>query len=279
MAKKSKSGSADLKRWLEELQTVVEAFPQYSSAAPTNRQIQTIRNYISATADRLTELANELDPVRLPSTMFDPSHPEVVARVVALALLAQPRVLLDAVDRFYGSGIYALYYTGEFEHYEPISGKEHPIYVGKADPKPSNAPTAMDQGEKVAKRLSEHRKSISKAKNIDVEDFECRYLVVASGWQEAAERHLIGLYKPIWNKETKIVYGIGKHGDAASTRANKRSPWDTLHPGRVWAGHSTEDQYAHEDIAYRLAAHFRGNPLYSTREEAMDRFLEDMCQS
>ena len=28
---------------------------------------------------------------------------------------------------------------------------------------------------------------------------------------------------------------MSKHGDAAKTRANKRSPWDVVHPGRAWA--------------------------------------------
>ena len=28
---------------------------------------------------------------------------------------------------------------------------------------------------------------------------------------------------------------MSKHGDAATTRANKRSPWDVVHPGRAWA--------------------------------------------
>jgi hypothetical protein len=28
---------------------------------------------------------------------------------------------------------------------------------------------------------------------------------------------------------------MSKHGDAATTRKNKRSPWDVVHPGRAWA--------------------------------------------
>jgi hypothetical protein len=28
---------------------------------------------------------------------------------------------------------------------------------------------------------------------------------------------------------------MSKHGDAAKTRSNKRSPWDVVHPGRAWA--------------------------------------------
>ena len=47
--------------------------------------------------------------------------------------------------------------------------------------------------------------------------------------------YLIDRFKPIWNNETKVCFGFGKHGDNAATRRNTVSPWDTLHPGRPWA--------------------------------------------
>ena len=53
-------------------------------------------------------------------------------------------------------------------------------------------------------------------------------------------------------REVKLVYGLGKHGDNADTRGNKRSPWDTLHLIRVWAAAQilddakTPDQIAEE---------------------------------
>ena len=50
------------------------------------------------------------------------------------------------------SGVYALYYSGDFEGYAAISGKEHPIYVGKADPRDPTSQTAMDQGDRLSRR-------------------------------------------------------------------------------------------------------------------------------
>ena len=91
------------------------------------------------------------------------------------------------------------------------------------------------EGDRLSNRLNDHRKNIGKAATLQLEDFEYRALVVQTGWQTAAEDYLIHLFKPIWNNEVKICYGFGKHGDDPGTRANLRSPWDTLHPGRVWA--------------------------------------------
>lgn len=86
----------------------------------------------------------------------------------------------------------------------------------------------MEQGAKLCGRLSDHRKNIDKATStLNLTDFEFRSLVVQSGWETAAEDYLIHLFSPIWNSETNILYGLGKHGDSATTRANKRSPWDT----------------------------------------------------
>ena len=45
----------------------------------------------------------------------------------------------------------------------------------------------------------------------------------------------IRMFWPVWNSDTKACWGMSKHGDAANTRRNKRSPWDVVHPGRLWA--------------------------------------------
>lgn len=205
----------------------------------------------------LEEALRRLDPIAMPTSVFDPSSPRVVGRFTALAMLAQARAPLGLVPRFYGSGVYVIYYRGEFPPYAPISGSETPIYVGQAAPAQQGARTARDQGERLAARLNEHRKNIAKAgTTLSLADFEARFLVVQSGWETAAEDYLIHLFRPIWNNETRILYGLGKHGDSALTRANKRSPWDTLHPGRAWAANSVEDASSAERIESELREHF-----------------------
>ena len=48
---------------------------------------------------------------------------------------------------------------------------------------------------------------------------------------------------------------MSKHGDAAKTRRNKRSPWDVVHPGRLWAlDGELEDKLSPAEIAVRIDA-------------------------
>jgi hypothetical protein len=73
-----------------------------------------------------------------------------------------------------------------------------------------------EQGERLAARLNDHRKNIGKAvSTLNVDDFQARFLVVQSGWETAAEDYLIHLFRPIWNSEVDILYGLGKHGGHA----------------------------------------------------------------
>lgn len=169
------------------------------------------------------------------------------------------------MGEFYGSGVYFIYYNGDYRLYEPLRGTETPIYVGQAAPANENARTPAEQGLRLAARLNEHRKNIERADSLRIGDFECRALVVQTGWGTGAEDYLIRLFRPIWNSETKLVFGLGKHGDSADTRRNKRSPWDTLHAGREWAGAvALTDAKSPEKIAEELTAHFARIKIYDT---------------
>lgn len=250
-----------------------------SDASLSNAKRKRLESQIKQAIDELAALLAKLDPIAQPTSMFDPSNPKVVGRFVALAMVAQDRHPLSQIPRFYGSGVYAIYYTGPFPAYRPISRTETPIYVGQASPSVSNARTPIEQGAKLCGRLSDHRKNIGKAAStLDLNDFEFRSLVVQSGWETAAEDYLIHLFRPIWNSETNILYGLGKHGDSATTRANKRSPWDTLHPGRSWAAASTEDAKTLGQINADLVRHFATHPAYSTIESVIASFVAELRQ-
>jgi len=237
-----------------------------------------LRERIEAAAKSLLDAAEKLDPTKRPLAIFDPANPTLVGRFIALTLIAQDKVKLGAVDPFYGAGVYAIYYTGSFAQYRPISGAEHPIYVGKADPSVDGATTAVQQGTKLFDRLAEHRKNIAKARNLRIDDFECRFLVVATGWQKAAEDYLIKLFRPIWNSEVGLAFGLGKHGDSSKTRGNKRSPWDTMHPGRLWAEDIKEDQKSLAKIDEELKRHFEGTKPYRDIQDIFGRFMLEMHQ-
>jgi hypothetical protein len=274
-----KSGSLDVE--IAALRERVAALTQLSDSAPfspgARRKVDSELREVIKT---LEEALRRLDPIAMPRSVFDPSNPKVIGRFTALAMVAQERAPLASIGQFYGSGVYAIYYRGDYPLYAPLSGSETPIYVGQAAPGEQGAHSAREQGPRLAARLNEHRKNIGKATTtLDVGDFDARFLVVQSGWETAAEDYLIHLFKPIWNNETNLLYGLGKHGDSATTRANKRSPWDTLHPGRAWAAKSTEDARAPEQITADVTAHFTRHAAYEDRGTLLETFFTELRQS
>jgi hypothetical protein len=238
-----------------------------------------VRKTINEAYEKLRKVMDDLDPIKHPGFVFDPSNPNIAGRIAGITMIAQPRKPLENIERFYGSGVYAIYYKGRFPAYSLISKREHPIYVGMADPEDPSGKTAMEQGDRLSRRLNEHRKNITKAaKTLRVEDFEYRALVVQTGWQASAESYLIDLFKPIWNNEVGISYGFGKHGDAPTTRANLRSPWDTLHPGRDWAHRDPKmkDARPRERIIADIKQHLTTYPPVRSIDQILRRFLEEM---
>ena len=217
-----------------------------------------LRKNLLNTSDTLQNLAVTLDPVRIPDEIFDPSEPASVGKLIARTLVERPLTEFSELARFYGSGVYAIYYSGSFEAYTAISGADIPIYVGKVDPQTTEAKTPEEQGDRLWIRLiRDHAKNIDKAENLELSDFKCRYLVVKSAWQNTAESYLINWYKPAWNNEVKICFGFGKHGDKSTTRANTKSPWDTVHPGRPWAKDSRPNPKSSTEIIQMIQAHLK----------------------
>ena len=237
-----------------------------ADASPT--LLRRVRDGLARHAMAIEGARSFTDPISLPSQVFDPSDPKTVGRMVSIALLAQPRVPLGSIKPAYGSGVYAIYYEGSHPLYTRIAGTETPIYVGKADPTNGDASTAREQGPRLTARLIEHAGTIATTERhaesqglpetlspIHLSDFTCRRLVCATNAQLVAERHLIRMFWPVWNSDTKACWGMSKHGDAAKTRKNKRSPWDVVHPGRPWALDSAlEDNASVEEIAERIGA-------------------------
>jgi hypothetical protein len=246
------------------LERVLAAAGAVSSPALLRR----LREGLARHAVAIESARNVTDPISMPGQVFDPSDPKTVGRMVSIALLAQPRLLLGSVKPAYGSGVYAIYYEGAHPLYARISGTETPIYVGKADPANGDASTPREQGPRLTARLIEHAGTIATAEQyanvqnfpeglhaIRLSEFSCRRLVCATNAQLVAERHLIRMFWPVWNSDTKACWGLSKHGDAAKTRKNKRSPWDVVHPGRPWAlDDELEDKASAAEIQDRIGA-------------------------
>ncbi|SFV15415.1 Eco29kI family restriction endonuclease [Pseudoduganella namucuonensis] len=274
----SKKPASPLASMLTELHTLTERIAA-ADVTDDPRAAKKIRHGLEHASSHLSKVAESLDPVLRPDSIFDPADPNTAGRVVALTLVAQERHSLARIPDFYGAGVYAIYYKGDFAPYAALRGREHPIYVGKADPDNPAAKDAVRQGTKLSARLNEHARSILKARTtLDIEDFECRFLIVQTGFQKSAEDYLINFFKPIWNSETKICFGLGKHGDSSETRVNKRSPWDTMHPGREWADSTAENQKPLQLIIDQIDAHLARHPPYADIHEIFDRFMGDMKQ-
>ncbi len=161
---------------------------------------------------------------------------------VADALIASPVHALPPEKQLIGAGIYAIYSVGAFPAYKTISVRnrgekfEVPIYVGKAVPAGARkGGVALDVpvGTVLYNRLKEHADTIRVAPNLKLNDFFCRYLVVDDIWIPLGESLLIERFKPVWNR---IVDGFGNHDPGKGRYNQQRSAWDTIHPGRSWAG-------------------------------------------
>lgn len=171
---------------------------------------------------------------------YNPLDKMNLANSVGNALLEVDAIPLDKLERFDGSGVYSLYYVGDFYAYEPLAQVNRqilaaPIYVGKADSKGKRKGGFIEDsslGQSLYKRLNDHSKSISQANNLNLKDFLCRYLVVDDLWIPLGESLLISRFAPVWNV---LVEGFGNHDPGKGRIAGKRPLWDTLHPGRAWA--------------------------------------------
>jgi hypothetical protein len=173
---------------------------------------------------------------------FNPLDKTTLAKNISEHLLRRPIVPLPP-ERFVGAGIYALYYKGPFPVYEKIAqsmadedGEAIPIYVGKAVPKGARKGAydlSVDPGGVLYKRLMDHVASITAVENLELSDFAFRYLLVDDVWIPLGESMLIAIFKPVWNI---CVDGFGHHHQGQHRRTQKKSAWDTVHPGRPWAG-------------------------------------------
>lgn len=191
-------------------------------------------------------------------TPYNPLDKIHLGKSVADALLAKNKIFLNQIDPFIGAGIYAIYYTGNFKPYKPISNKKgKPIYVGKAVPpgaRKGNFGLNIDPGPVLYKRLKEHADSIRQADNLDVNDFLYRHLVVEDIWIPLGESLLIAKFSPIWNK---IIDGFGNHDPGRGRYNQMRSRWDALHPGRPWAIKCKERSETSQQIITELEGIFR----------------------
>lgn len=169
---------------------------------------------------------------------FNPLDMANLGDSIANAMLESHPTKMNELGAFSGAGIYAIYYTGPLPMYrllaDATNGNEddQPIYVGKAVPSGARRGISVaTQSRALSSRLRQHASSVSAASNLDLEDFQCRWLVTEQIWIPLGESLLIGRFAPVWNT---IVDGFGNHDPGSGRQAGTVSRWDVLHPGRAW---------------------------------------------
>jgi hypothetical protein len=190
------------------------------------------------------------------SLIYDPLDYQNLTINLVRELMTRGPFSLPLAETVKGPGVYALFYNGDFEPYANVCSPDatHPIYVGKAV-----LPGARKGGGASAPasaplygRIKEHVQSIRHAKNLKIEHFSCRYLVVVPLWITMAERFLLEHYRPLWNV---CVEGFGLHDPGGGRRKGENSWWDSLHPGRPWASLQQQGR-KHDEALDRLKSYY-----------------------
>jgi hypothetical protein len=163
---------------------------------------------------------------------------ESVVKQALQFFLSTPTHQLPPDNIFQGVGVYAIYLLKHDNIYQRIADHNisRPIYVGKAVPAGWRTARVRELSRTTALygRLREHANSISQTSNLNLGDFQSRFMIlnnIESDLIVPVEAELIRHYKPLWNT---TIDGFGNH-DPGNGRYNQAlSEWDTLHPGRSW---------------------------------------------
>ena len=171
---------------------------------------------------------------------------------------------LPPPERFSGTGVYALYYTGNnpfYSQYKALNrlAYDFPIYVGKAVPVGWRQSRVSDsdntQAFELHTRLREHCRSITVGDGLDISDFSCRFVIFEEEGSDmigSIEAALIKLNQPLWNS---CVDGFGNHDPGSGRYQQARSDWDIIHTGRSWADRLNGTPNNKEDILSSIAEH------------------------
>lgn len=188
---------------------------------------------------------------------YNPPGVDELGKSAARALMGYAVATLPPVKPFDGAGVYTIHYHGGFFAYAGM-GEQEPIYVGKADPpgRRQGRSAATRPAAALYQRLAHHARSIDAAANLKLADFSCRWLVLDPVWIGLTGQMLIAEYRPVWNA---AIDGFGNNDPGRGRWNQRRSQWDTLHPGRDWAFNLQNRKETDADILAVIAEHRRKN--------------------
>ncbi|MCF6179309.1 MAG: Eco29kI family restriction endonuclease, partial [Geopsychrobacter sp.] len=174
---------------------------------------------------------------------------------------------LPLSEIFTGTGVYALYYTGQnplYIKYAEMNRLSYgcPIYVGKAVPKGWRQSRVSEgvgpQSRELHSRLREHSRNITTGDDLLLTDFSCRFVIFeqeGSDMISTIEAALIKLNRPLWNT---AVDGFGNHDPGRGRYEQAKSDWDVIHAGRSWADKCNGIAKNKETILNNIECYFAG---------------------
>jgi hypothetical protein len=235
---------------------------------PRKRHTRKAKDAVAVGPPNIDEREQELAVAKSPA-VYDPLDLRTLAENMVRVVLDQPVIPLGTLKPFEGSGIYVIYYTGNFPPYQPIANENRdqkwgrPIYVGEATRKGGRKGGVLAEGpagKAILERLGNHADSIRSAENLAIEDFWCRYLVLKDFFIPLCESLLIDRYEPIWNK---LIDGFGnKPLGGPRQKQQAKSMWDVLHPGRAGAAISPNRKYpASDPLVAAVEKFLAGEPV------------------
>lgn len=99
---------------------------------------------------------------------------------------------------------------------------------------------------------------MAEASNLELGDFWIRHLVVDDVRIPLGENMLFERFKPLWNR---AIDGFGNKDPGKRRATQYRSPWDALHPGRVFAEKLAEGGLTRTYLLKRVDDYLSGRPL------------------
>lgn len=131
---------------------------------------------------------------------YHPLGTPSLTSAICLELELQPLISLGPeIPRFQGSGLYAIYHSGDsLPLYVPLTGYDIPVYADQALSHNSATGRTTGRPDPLWHPVRDHRRSIASA-DLPLDEFAVRLLRLPDVHADLGENGQRVLYQPVWN--------------------------------------------------------------------------------